>query len=127
MQWLNNIRQIGKATHTCRMWYHVLRVVMPHKTTTLSLEEAEHIMEQRYADKGSTCVKTNTIAAHPEYDLEIIVPVYNAADYLEACIESINGQIMKHINLSSKKTSAVSSIALGGIGTLLMIIFLGCS
>ena len=96
MQWLNNIRQIGKATHTCRMWYHVLRVVMPHKTTTLSLEEAEHIMEQRYADKGSTCVKTNTIAAHPEYDLEIIVPVYNAANYLETCIESINSQVTNY-------------------------------
>lgn len=96
MKWLNNIRQIGKATHTCRVWYHVLRVVMPHKTATQSLEEAEHIMEQRYADQGTTCVKANTIAAQPEYDLEMIVPVYNAANYLEACIESINGQITNY-------------------------------
>ncbi|MBO4565415.1 MAG: glycosyltransferase [Bacteroidaceae bacterium] len=92
MKWLNNIRLFGKATHTCKVWYHLLRVVLPHQQANMTIEEAEHIMAQHYADQGTTCVKQNTIEAQPEYDLEIIVPVYNAAEYLEACIASITSQ-----------------------------------
>jgi len=93
MQWLNNIRQIGRATHTCRVWYQVLKMVLPHQTAKLTIEEAERIMTKRYADQGSSCKKDNRIAVQPEYDLEMIVPVFNADKYLEACIESITSQV----------------------------------
>lgn len=93
MKWLNNIHRIGKATHTCKVWYHVLRTVLPHQTVSMTLEEAEHIMGLRYADRGTSCEKANAIASQPEYDLEIIVPVYNAERYLDECIRSITGQV----------------------------------
>ena len=93
MKWLSNIRQIGKATHTCKVWYHVLRVVLPHQQAKMTIEEAERILESRYADRGTSCVKQNTIATQPEYDLEIIVPVLNAEKYLEECIRSITSQV----------------------------------
>ena len=59
----------------------------------MTLEDAERMLEGKYADKGTSCVKKNTIAAQPEYDLEIIVPVLNAENYLEECISSITSQV----------------------------------
>ena len=93
MKWLNDIHQIGKATHTCRVWYHVLRAILPHQTVSMTIEEAERIMKLRYADRGTSCVKANSIASQPEYDLEIIVPIYNAERYLDECIQSITSQV----------------------------------
>jgi hypothetical protein len=35
------------------VWYQVLKMVLPHQTARLTVEEAERIMTQRYADRGS--------------------------------------------------------------------------
>lgn len=83
---------------------HIIRQVAPlriplllHTTcrkfpTHLSLteKEAEDILTTIHPDNGSTCLCHNEIK--PVADLHVIIPVYNAAPYLRACLDSVYTQ-----------------------------------
>lgn len=57
------------------------------KKLLLTTEEAEVLLSAIQPDKGQTCLCNNCIEA--DYDLHIIVPVYNTAPYLKQCLDSI--------------------------------------
>lgn len=57
-------------------------------------EQAEQILTNIHPDKGETCLCQNNILA--DYDLHIIVPVYNTSAYLVECLDSIFNQRTKH-------------------------------
>ena len=57
------------------------------KKLHLTTEEAEVLLSAIQPDKGQTCLCNNSIEA--DYDLHIIVPVYNTAPYLKQCLDSI--------------------------------------
>ena len=57
------------------------------KKLLLTTEEAEVLLSAIQPDKGQTCLCNNSIEA--DYDLHIIVPVYNTAPYLKQCLDSI--------------------------------------
>ena len=44
-------------------------------------------------DAGKTAITSNEVSASPEYDLQIVLPVYNAAQYLAECIDSVLPQL----------------------------------
>lgn len=50
-----------------------------------------------HTDNGSSCIKRNPIIeCKKEYDLQIIVPIYNAEKYLRDCIDSLVSQKTKY-------------------------------
>lgn len=60
-----------------------------------SPEKCEEILESIYKDSHSTCKDKNTPSTN-EYDLQIIVPVYNVENYLKECLDSIISQKTKY-------------------------------
>lgn len=61
------------------------------KVSQLSVEEARNNLENCWAKKDTTCIANNFIKG-PICDLQIVVPAYNVASYLEECMESILNQ-----------------------------------
>lgn len=61
-----------------------------------SLGYAEKILNCICKDKGRTCLMKHTISQSPEYDLQIIIPVYNVENYIEECIDSVIRQQTKY-------------------------------
>ncbi len=55
----------------------------------MSFEESIVFLHTKHPDLGKTCITNNYIPDEPEYDLQIIVPVYNVEKYLELCLDSI--------------------------------------
>lgn len=53
-------------------------------------EEAEDVLSAIHPDTGSSCLCHNEI--NPIADLHVIIPVYNAAPYLRACLDSVYTQ-----------------------------------
>ena len=78
--------------------YHTIGYRYP-KHLTLSYEQAINYLSSIHPDNGSTCIRTNSIQHC--YDLHIIVPVYNVAPYIEACLKSICEQVTKYSVLIS--------------------------
>ena len=60
------------------------------KTVMLSANDADNIINSTYAHACPFFVQQNTI--RKEYDLMIIVPVYNVENYLRECLDSILSQ-----------------------------------
>ncbi len=54
--------------------------------------KAELYMEGLSPDQGHSSISHNEIVEEPQYDLQIVVPVYNTEKYLERCIDSILSQ-----------------------------------
>ena len=54
-------------------------------------EQAEKILNNHSPDRRSSCLRKNKINAK-QYDLTVIVPVYNVEKYLEQCMQSIFNQ-----------------------------------
>ena len=54
-------------------------------------EEAKPL-ETFWPDRGESCICINEISPEPNYDLQIIVPAYNVADYVGECLDSILSQ-----------------------------------
>lgn len=53
----------------------------------ITAKEAEDMLSTLHPDNGQTCLCDNSIEA--VYDLHIIVPVYNTAQYIRQCLDSI--------------------------------------
>lgn len=96
MQMLKNlIRRIFRsvATSTTSIYYYCNGGCFP-KHLSMTEEQAEQILASIQPDKGETCLCQNNILA--DYDLHIIVPVYNTSAYLVECLDSIFKQQTKH-------------------------------
>lgn len=65
---------------------------IPHqKNQIVPYEEAKRILNSHSPEPGTASLRKNT-ANKIEYDLSVIVPVYNAEKYLDQCISSILAQ-----------------------------------
>lgn len=77
--------------------WHVLNGISPlfSEKSTLSSEGARGILEEcSPRPSGVSCCSNEILPA--EYDLQIIVPAYNAAAYLQECMDSILQQQTKY-------------------------------
>ena len=46
-------------------------------------------LELLHPDRGRSCLCCNIIDSEPAYDLQVIIPAYNAAPYIAECLESV--------------------------------------
>lgn len=64
------------------------------KHLSMNVEQAERVLSEINPDTGKSCLCKNEI--NPVHDLHIIVPVYNTAQYVVECLDSILYQETKY-------------------------------
>jgi glycosyltransferase involved in cell wall biosynthesis len=69
----------------------LFHLIPSRKIKTVSTEVAEQIVARHSPDLGRSAL-CNHVWSKPEYDLTIIIPVYNAEKYLVKCLDSILNQ-----------------------------------
>ncbi len=104
-----------KILRKLRLGNAALKLLLPlsnDASLPLSREDAETILLTHSPDpKGSALYPLGT-GAEPEYDLAIVIPVYNVEKYLEECIQSVLSQTTRYsfwaifVNDGSKDGSA---------------------
>jgi len=83
--WLNIAFKLAKQLHVEKLLYIVAKITW-HPQIIVPLHPQEYLYSV-CPDSHATCIHHNTIS--PLYDVHIIIPVYNAAPYLEECLQSI--------------------------------------
>ena len=68
-----------------------------NKKTFLNVEDAESYLNDLCLDPNNSCIYNNTISSNPQYDLQIVIPVYNAEKFIEECIESALNQSTRYL------------------------------
>lgn len=63
-----------------------------NRKISATAEEAEKFLSGLCADPDNSCVCENVVSLTPKYDLQIVVPVYNTARYIEECVDSVLNQ-----------------------------------
>jgi glycosyltransferase involved in cell wall biosynthesis len=77
------LKKFYQATAPCHVaWSHMTPV------------DAQHILADYTPDPSTTCVASNSL--HLQYDLQIIVPAYNAEKFVVQCLESVLHQKTKY-------------------------------
>ena len=66
---------------------------IPFRTMMCEIE-ARHILDRWSPCPGGSCVAQNEI--NLEYDLQVVIPVYNREDYIEECLESVITQTTQY-------------------------------
>lgn len=85
-------RKLVRKLHLGALFYEIENMVTPDDVAKkYDSKELEKYVNNVHHDTGESCLCTNSIE-EPKYDLEIIVPVYNAEKYLRECMESILSQ-----------------------------------
>lgn len=74
------------------IYRHTARWHVSHSRMTP--EDARHILTAYTPDPSTTCVANNKL--DPQYDLQIIIPAYNAEKYIAQCLESALHQDTKY-------------------------------
>ena len=67
-----------------------------HQNTRMTPENARKILSDAWAKHETSCIRKNKIDATVEYDLQVIVPVYNMEKYIQECMDSIVNQNTKY-------------------------------
>jgi len=80
------IMKLKKAAY--RLYSMLYNPIYKHFTPN----EGIKYLDRLSPDKGKSCICRNNISSRPEFDLQIIVPVYNAEKYVKECIDSILSQ-----------------------------------
>lgn len=96
MNHLERLTRIARPTHTCRVWFHVLRILMPHKHVDISAANAVTLIRQIHCPQVKSCVMNNRVASAPQYDLMLIIATYNGGAALQQCVGSIVSQPTKY-------------------------------
>lgn len=85
------IVKIIKKLHLNNVFYNIAKQLIHYKRIELNIEDAEKIIEKYQPDCGKSAL-VNKRTFDKKYDLDIIVPAYNAEKYISDCIESILSQ-----------------------------------
>lgn len=97
-QFIDFIYKSSRKLHVEKLFSNFITKIYSLKKTNINLdfEQAEKNLSGFSANPATSCICENFISENPEYDLQIIVPVYNTEKYLEECLESISNQQTKY-------------------------------
>ena len=95
MKTLTIISKTAKRLKAGHLAYNLMRYLSlrPRTENMQSVDEAMDFLHSVHPDNGGSCV--NDIVPNEnraKYDLDIIIPVYNAAQYVEECVDSVLAQ-----------------------------------
>lgn len=71
---------------------YFFRFLFKKNDIPFSEEEIKKKISYYHSDKGSSSLRTNKVKINIQYDIQIIVPVYNVENYLQDCLNSILNQ-----------------------------------
>lgn len=77
--------------------FRIIRPFCSHiiPITDLTVSSAEQKLQAIHPDRGATCLCKNTTHQSTCYDLQIVIPAYNASQYIVECMESVLSQQTK--------------------------------
>lgn len=78
------IGHYSKKLHCGRMLKKLSR---PFLTSAICQESKP--LESFWPDCGESCLCDNCVSSGPSYDLQVVVPCYNVAEYVNECVDSI--------------------------------------
>ena len=76
--------------------YKIVATFSSEKKECKDYVEARKELNNFYSNKETSVVSNNIIEENPQYDLQIVVPVYNVEKYLDKCLSSIINQKTKY-------------------------------
>lgn len=85
------VAHLAKRMRCNAVIYRVLRKRIFHKNIPVSKS-----LESYWPDRGESSLCINEVSVNPKYDLQIVVPAYNVAKYVEQCVDSILVQKTKY-------------------------------
>ncbi len=56
------------------------------------IQSAYETLEKFSPNPANSAITQNNVSDNPEYDLQIVIPVYNCQDYIEECMDSVVNQ-----------------------------------
>lgn len=87
MNFRRYFNKVKKITGLSAIQYYLTRKHLHLKSDKHSVAESRERLEKLSENPKSSCITQNNL--QPEYDLQIIVPVYNVENYIEDCMNSI--------------------------------------
>ena len=95
---INEIKRIASKLHCRRLLPLIFRLLRypSNKARFSSLDESEAYAQSVHRDVNNSSIRKNLVEVSTEYDLQIVVPVYNTEKYLRECIDSILTQKTKY-------------------------------
>lgn len=94
MQFPDFLRKCSRRLHADTVCYPLL-ARFAHGRIATGEQEVRTAYERLTAlspDKGCSCLHSNRLARPAEFDLQIIIPVYNAENFIDECIGSVLSQ-----------------------------------
>lgn len=88
---LDILRKVSRRLHADSFCYPLLARLV-HKRMDIRPTDVQAAVERLAVlspDRGESCLCTNTILNPAEVDLQIIIPAYNAEDYIDECLRSV--------------------------------------
>lgn len=90
------ISKILIKLHINKFLFHVLCPFLKTEKGLLSIKDAYKILNKVSENPNNSCICNNRIEEYPEYDLQIIIPAYNAEKYINDCLDSVFKQKTKY-------------------------------
>lgn len=110
------IEKVGRHLHMgiLAKWiaYRFQQLLIPPRQWEVDIKKAEKILNSLHKDPHNSAIWKLSCPQQYKWDLEVIIPVYNAEDYIQKCIDSVLNQNTKYsfhiilVNDSSTDRSA---------------------
>lgn len=91
---LNVSAKIARRLHINKVCYRIVKTCIPIKS--LAINDPKAYLETIRPDLHSSCVTANHLNTPPQYDLQIVIPVYNVSVWIRECMDSVIHQKTKY-------------------------------